>query len=132
VRRWLPGSGCRRYAGPRTTVTARLHGVSLLMAQTPAFNPVLQPYDVRVVASYLARAFNGSVQEVPPTASPVWPLACRMVEILRRDGYALGAFHRSEIEPRRIAPAAHRLVRPLRGIEDVEFRPAPVVAAVGD
>lgn len=56
------------------------------------FAPVMQPYDVRVIATYLARAFNGDSMEVPPTRSPVWGLATRMVADMRRDNYSLGAY----------------------------------------
>lgn len=81
----------------------------------PIFAPVMQPYDVRVVAIYLAQAFNGDVMEVPPTRSPVWGLAARMVAAMRSDNYHLGAYARSELNaerPRVVAAAAARQVRP--------------------
>jgi hypothetical protein len=80
------------------------------------FAPVMQPYDVRVIAIYLAKAFNGDVQEVPPTRSPVWGLATRMVMEMRADNYHLGAYARSELNAQRphvvAAAAAARQVRP--------------------
>jgi hypothetical protein len=75
----------------------------------------MEPYDVRVIAIYLAKAFNGDVQEVPPTRSPVWGLASRMVAAMRSDNYHLGAYARSELHVQRprVAAAADpaRLVR---------------------
>lgn len=63
----------------------------------PIFAPVMEPYDVRVIAIYLAQAFNGDVMEVPPTRSPVWGLASRMAVAMRRDNYLLGAYARSDL-----------------------------------
>ena len=83
------------------------------MSDSSVFSPVMDPYAPRVVATYLAQAFNGGATEVPPTASPVWPLAVRMLELMRRDRYALGAYHASELTPARPLPVpqAYRSVR---------------------
>jgi hypothetical protein len=79
-----------------------------MQADKTIFEPVMEPYAPRVIATYLARAFNGGVAEVPPTASPVWPLAVRMAADMRRAGYALGAYHSSELR----APAPVQLPEP--------------------
>jgi len=66
----------------------------------------MQPYDVRVIAIYLAQAFNGDALEVPPTRSPVWGLAMRMAAAMRADNYHLGAYSRSSLNTDRPHVAA--------------------------
>lgn len=70
------------------------------MADKVIFEPVMEPYDTRIYATYLALAFNGGAVEVPPTQSPVWPLAVNLAQRLHRAGYALGAYHGSELRGR--------------------------------
>lgn len=57
-----------------------------------AFLPVMDPYQATVLVGYLAHAFNGRSVEVPPYASPLWPIACRVVEAMHADHYHLGAY----------------------------------------
>jgi hypothetical protein len=52
--------------------------------------PVEDPYQATVLVGYLARAFNPRAKGVPYAESPLWPIACAMIEAMARDHYALG------------------------------------------
>lgn len=65
--------------------------------QDQVFLPVMNSYEATVLVGYLAHAFNGDVAEVPPRASPLWPIAVRVVQAMNADRYHLGAYRASTI-----------------------------------
>ena len=100
---------------PLTLATLEVHS---LMADL-VFHPVMEPYDVRVIVTYLSQAFHAGAVEVPPQRSPLWPVAARMVERMHRDNYAIGAY-----SPPRMADH-HHVAQPSGGFRAVRVpRPA--------
>ena len=57
--------------------------------------PVDDLYQARVLVGYLAEGFaplTGRTRDVPPAESPLYPLACRVIEAMARDNYRIAAF----------------------------------------
>jgi len=57
--------------------------------------PVDDLYQARVLVGYLAEGFaplTGRTRDVPPAESPLYPLACRVIEAMGRDNYRIAAF----------------------------------------
>jgi hypothetical protein len=95
---------------------------------TTKFLPVAAPYEATVLVGYLDKAFNGDAIETPPRRSPLWPIACKVIEAMTRDRYHLGAYPSPSAFPQ-VLPTAGRIVRgPSRGLAQmVPLVPRPVI-----
>lgn len=98
---------------------------------TKAFLPVAAPYEATVLVGYLDKAFNGEAIETPPRRSPLWPIACRVIDAMTRDRYHIGAYPSTAALPQ-VLPTAGRIVRgPSRSIGQVGPQMVPRTVARG-